>query len=304
MDPGLIDAYAAAAVRGRRKKMERIVRRVHMIAGDNREAALLEMKDGAIEAIILAHRHSNVLLGDLLEDKSYPGTRASHIRANQCNFRRCRIVAARLALLLPRLDPVRLNAVEHQDAITMLIHGDSDAVLTKSLMTQGLKPFAISMAMSLPFNTLKWLLEQGFVMRFDVDINFWCSKTSMKVKIPQLWTALHSLETVKLVIEQLCLQNIKLETQYTSADPNLLGCTILHSFHHDTYTDTSSKIVQWLFTAAPMPPPPTFTHDVPSLKPLPFKKCLPMGTQAQVDRGVLSARWWKRAPISLSHGQS
>jgi hypothetical protein len=70
-----------------------------------------------------------------------------------------------------------------------------------------------------------------------------------------LWSAIHSLETVQFVVEQLRRQNITPESQYSSNHPDLLGCTVLHWFCHATVQadEKAAKVIQWLFTL-PVPP--------------------------------------------------
>lgn len=255
-------AYVAAAVQSRRKKMDRIVQRIQKIVenieetkqeGKQQPLVLLEIKDNAIEAVIRAHRRSNVLLCDLLEDKSYSGTCVSHIRANQSNHKRPDVVALRLALLLQKIDRARLNAVEQQEDITRLInHDDSNGSLTRSLLENGLVPFPMHMSTWLSTDTLERLLQQGFSMRSSA-ITTWCPKVAMNVDVPPLWCAIHSLEKVQFVAAQLRHRNIDLETQYTtfpSVSASLYGCTVLHWIGCvPQQSDTEMvKVIKWLFT--------------------------------------------------------
>jgi hypothetical protein len=141
-----VAAYVAAAVGCRRDKMDRIARRVDAMPRYHRESILLQMKDTAIEMMIIAHRRSNALLEVMFEDKTYVGARACHIRANQLNHNRRDVMVARLSLVLNRLDRVRLNSVEERDSVAALINGHStDLDLVLALLAHGLQPFPMAM---------------------------------------------------------------------------------------------------------------------------------------------------------------
>jgi hypothetical protein len=102
---------------------------------------------------------------------------------------------------------------------------------------------------------LRWLLQRGFKMLLLPVPGAWCSVTAKHSELPVLWVAAHNLETIQLVASEMQRQNVALETQYTSQDPNLLGCTILHSFNGGTFqsTENAVQVTRWLFTL-PVPP--------------------------------------------------